>query len=290
MKRPEVRKRTRQLLSYVILLLCVIALMMSLRTCSSPPAGMLKEIRPSGGDTIDVAISYSPMTLYRYADTLGGFSRDMLAQMAAADCFVLKYHPVTSVEQSLKGLGDGLYDLVVCDIARTSDFGPGYAFTSDVYLDKQVLVQRINKADTSAMIRNQLDLAGRHVLVESMSPAYWRMRRLISEIGDTIYIDTDSRYTSEQLFLKVAAGDADFAVVNERVAQILSPDYPEVDITTGVSFTQFQSWITREDDKVLLDRFNAAIDRFKQTDAYRCLCSRYGFEAPEIKQTKFTKQ
>lgn len=286
MKRPEVKKRTGQLLSYVVLLLCVIALMMSLRTCSTPPAGAQKEVKAAGGDTIDVAISYSPMTLYRYADTLGGFSRDMLAQMAASEGLELKYHPVTSVEQSLKGLDEGLYDLVVCDIARTSDFSDDYAFTSDVYLDKQVLVQRANRADTSAMIRNQLDLAGRHVLVESMSPAYWRMHHLISEIGDTIYIDTDSRYTSEQLFLKVAAGEADLAVVNEMVARILSPDYPDVDVSTGVSFTQFQSWMMRGDDKERLTRLNTAIDRFKQTDAYKELCKRYGFEPPAPQSTK----
>lgn len=284
MKRPEVKKRTGQLLSYVILLLCVIALMMSLRTCSTPPAGTQKEVRPSGGDTIDVAISYSPMTLYRYADTLGGFSRDMLAQMAQTEGFVFKYHPVTSVEQSLKGLDEGLYDLVVCDIARTSDFSSRYAFTNDVYLDKQVLVQLVNREDSSAMIRNQLDLAGRHVLVEAMSPAYWRMRHLISEIGDTIYIDTDSRYTSEQLFLKVAAGEAGLAVVNEMVARILSPDYPDVDISTGVSFTQFQAWMMRGDDKERLGVLNAAIERFKQSDSYRQLCGRYGFEPPESRQ------
>lgn len=284
MTRPEVKKRTGQLLSYVILLLCVIALMMSLRTCSTPPAGTQKEARPSGGDTIDVAISYSPMTLYRYADTLGGFSRDMLAQMAQIEGLVFKYHPVTSVEQSLKGLDEGLYDLVVCDIARTSDFSSRYAFTNDVYLDKQVLVQLVNREDSSAMIRNQLDLAGRHVLVEAMSPAYWRMRHLISEIGDTIYIDTDSRYTSEQLFLKVAAGEAGLAVVNEMVARILSPDYPDVDISTGVSFTQFQAWMMRGDDKERLAVLNAAIDRFKQSDAYRQLCGRYGFEPPESRQ------
>lgn len=284
MKRPEVKKRSGQLLSYVILLACVIALMVSLRTCSTPPAGTQKEVRPSGGDTIDVAISYSPMTLYRYADTLGGFSHDMLAQMAQTEGFVFKYHPVTSVEQSLKGLDEGLYDLVVCDIARTSDFSSRYAFTKDVYLDKQVLVQRVNREDSSAMIRNQLDLAGRHVLVEAMSPAFWRMRHLINEIGDTIYIDTDNRYTSEQLFLKVAVGEADLAVVNEIVARILSPDYPDVDISTGVSFTQFQSWMMRGDDKERLVCLDAAIDRYKQTAAYRQLCLRYGFDAPVSQQ------
>ncbi len=273
MKRPQPRQ-PGHLAAYVILLFIALGLMLSIRYCSSPPAGTPKQHRASGGDTIDVAIAYSPMTLYRFADTLGGFSYDMLRQMAPAEGLTLRFHPVTSMEQSLRGLSDGLYDLVVADIAKTADFDTAYAFTDDVYLDNQVLVQRRDSAG-NVEVASQLDLADRKVWVEASSPAAMRLANLAAEIGDTIRVVTDASYGSEQLFIMTALGEIPLAVVNARIARILAADYPQADISTGISFTQFQSWIVRSSDAELLRRVNSAIARFKATPAYASLGQRY---------------
>ena len=268
-------KRPAQLLLYVVLLLIVVFLMLSLRWCSTPPSGNQRTGRASGGDTIDVAISYSPMTLYRYADTLGGFSYDMLRSIASANGMVLKFHPVTSTSAALTGLREGLFDLIVSDMARTTEVDSAFAYSSDVYLDRQVLVQPVS-SDSLSFIASQLDLAGRNVWVEASSPAYMRLRNLANEIGDTITIHADSLYTSEQLFLSVAVGDVPCAVVNESVARRLSPDYPQVDISIAVSFTQFQAWMMRRNDASLRSSIDSAITRFTRTPKYVTLLQRYG--------------
>lgn len=267
-----------QAVFYMALLVLAFAAMAMLRHCSSPPVGAEKQQIASGGDTLDVAITYSPMTFYRYADTLGGFSYDLLRVMASDGDFVFKYHPVSSTSKALQGLKDGLYDILVSDLARTSEVGNDFAFTSDVYFDRQVLVQPKSIADSGATVKSQLDLAKKRVWVEESTPAYWRLKHLSAEIGDTIFIETDNRYTSEQIMVKVAVGDVPLAVVNERVAKILAPDYPQIDISTSVSFTQFQSWVVRAADKSLLARLNASLDSIKVSDRYVELSRRYGVE------------
>lgn len=273
--------RTAQLMLYIVLLCMVVLLMFSLRWCSTPPTGSQKVAEASGGDTIDVAISYSPMTLYRYADTLGGFSYDMLQCIAAESGLVFKFHPVTSALTALEGLREGLYDVAVTDMARTTDIDSmEYAYSENVYLDRQVLVQLIPDSADTPHISSQLDLAGRDVWVEASSTAGMRLQNLAHEIGDTIAVHADSLYTSEQLFLLVAVGDVPYAVVNESVARRLAHDYPQVDISTAISFTQFQAWIMRRDDATVRAALDSAIVSFSATPAYAELLTRYGLSSP----------
>lgn len=279
--RNSLRPRQGQAVVYAALLFVVVGLMFSLRYCSTPPPGAEKSVVKSGGDTIDVAITYSPMTMYRYADTLGGFSYDLLRELGDSAGLALKFHPVTSTTKALEGLRGGLYDVVVSGMARITDLDSSFVFTSDIYLDKQVLVQR---RDSLGDVRfsSQLDLAGAEVLVEGSSPAYWRLRHLSEEIGDSITIHSDFDYTSEQLFIKVAVGEAECAVVNESVARAMVPDYPDVDISTDISFTQFQSWICRRGDSELLNRLNSLIDTFKVSQRYEVILKRYGVKGGSL--------
>ena len=78
MKTPMLMKPKLKI--YAALLVATIALMVALGRCSRQYAS--KEAQSSGGDTIDVAIEYSPLSLYMYADTLGGFSHDLLNLIA----------------------------------------------------------------------------------------------------------------------------------------------------------------------------------------------------------------
>ncbi len=102
-----------------------------------------------------------------------------------------------------------------------------------------------------------------------------RLQNLADEIGDTIHIITDSLYGSEQLVILTATGEIDRAVVNERIARAMSRDYPDIDISTGVTFTQFQSWLVRRDEEKLAERIDTLLVRYKATPAYANLHLRY---------------
>lgn len=265
-------QKQSKLILYIFLLLGAVAVMWMLRRCSTPSPYESVAQHPSGGDTIDVAIEYSPLSVYRYADTLGGFNYDMIRAMAVDEGLVFKFHPLTALPEALRGLDNGLYDMVVADIAGSADFRERYAFTVPVYLDKQVLVQPRND---SCRISSALQLAHKEVWVAANASVVSRLHNLASEIGDSIIVHQDSIYGSEQLLIMVATGDIPLAVVNESIARQMSADYPQIDASTDVSFTQFQPWLLRKDDIELTARIDSAIIRFQRTPMFHELMHRY---------------
>lgn len=256
---------------YLVLLAGVLFLMFMLKQCSSKSPYARVEPSHSGGDTVDVAIEYSPLLLYRYADTLGGFNYDMLRLMAEKEGIAVKFHPLTALPEALAGLDKGLYDIVVADVAGSADFQQKYYVTEPVYIDRQVLVQLRD----SNMVNSTLDLAGKEVWVSSNASVLSRLKNLSAEIGDSIIVRQDSVYGSEQLVMLVATGDISRAVVNETVAEALAKEYPDLDVSTKVSFSQFQPWLLRKDTGGFAERIDSAIVRFKKSETFQTLYSRY---------------
>ncbi|MBD5317670.1 MAG: transporter substrate-binding domain-containing protein [Bacteroides sp.] len=251
------------------LTLIAVGLIVSIRQCSSPIPSNGYEFIRGGGDTINVAIDYSPMSLYRYGDSLAGFNYEMMKEMAALYGDNVKFYPIASINEALDELKRGKYDVVISDLPVTASRRESFRFTEPVYLDKQVLISR----DTT--IRSRLDLAGKEVWAIKGSPAEERLHNLSREIGDTIIVRHDSIGSAEQLFMLTAMGQVDRAVINEAKAMHLAKDYPDVDISTPVSFTQFQSWVVNKDNPALADTLDAQIRRFKQTPQYSALIDRY---------------
>lgn len=247
--------------------------MYSLRKCNTTETASRPV--PSGGDTIDVAIEYSPLSFYRYDDTLGGFNYDMLRMIARDHGLKLKFHPIVSLSQSLVYIEDNTYDILAADLPATADFKDRYKLLEPVLLDKQVLVQRRDSASGEPAVKSQLDLAGDTVWIVEESSVKSRITNLSHEIGDTIYMRFEPEYGAEQLFIMTATGEIDNAVISERVARDMAKDYPDMDITTNISFTQFQSWIISEKRPSLSDSLNLWINEFKETGEYESLKNRY---------------
>ena len=266
-------KKSRSQSSFMIgLLFFVIILMVLLRTCSFSFPGSDK--KRSGGDTIDIAIEYGPLSLYRYDDTLGGFAYDILRHIEEQEGMRFKFHPVMTLKESLKGIDKGYYRMVVTAMPINADLRKRYSTTLPVFLDRQVLVQMKSDQD-SDYVRSQLDLAGKRVYVMAGSPVAERLHNLASEIGDTIYVFEDPLYGSEQLFILAATGEIPRAVVTERTAKSLIDYYPEADISTAVSFTQFQRWLLSLEDSILCNRFDSIINVYKDKPFYKRLEKRY---------------
>lgn len=273
MRRLEVKSRAAKLLP--LILLGVLALMVMLKQCSSERPGRGSADGPSGGDTVDVAIEYSPMAMMMTGDSLGGFGYDMMRAVAGEMRLPVKFTPVTSVSQTLRAMAKGRYDLIIAEIPVTAEFRERYRFTEPVCLDRMVLVQHLDSAGNVA-VNTQLDLARRRVAVIAGTPALDRIRNLSHEIGDTIYVTADSLHSAEQLFLLAAAGATDPAVINSATARALAGRRDDVDISRGVSFTQFQSWVVDAKNKALADSIDSAIVRFRLSPAYGRLIDRYG--------------
>ncbi len=223
----------------------------------------------AGGDTLTVGVAYSPMSLYRHGDTLGGFNYELMRELSEAYRFPVKFYPVASVDEALSCLDRGKFDVVMADIPAFASQKESYRFTVPVYTDRQVLVTR------DSTISSPLMLAGKEVWVAAGSPARQRLENLSREIGDTIIVTTYPGASAEQLVILTAKGEIPRAVVNQEVARSLSHTYPDIRISDNISFSQFQSWILNRDSVALQDTLDARIERFKETPAYTALVSKW---------------
>ena len=117
----------------------------------------------------------------------------------------------------------------------------------------------VQLADSTGAVEvaTQTDLGHKHVAVPVGSPFIARLRALSHEIGDTIFVDEDPSYSSEQLVILTALGEVPRAVVSEGVARRLLHRYPRLDASVPVSFRQFQGWAMT--DSVMRDSIQALI-------------------------------
>ena len=133
------------------------------------------------------------------------------------------------------------------------------------------------KADDadSSFISNQLQLAGKRLYVVKNSPALLRIHNLMNEIADTIYVEEVEKYGPEQLLAMVAGKDIDYAVCDETIARTALKNFPDLDISIDIGFTQLYAWGVSKQSTELLDTLNAWLDAYIHTKEYKTIKNKY---------------
>lgn len=232
------------------------------------------EVMASG--VLRAVTEYNSVSYYVKDDTVEGFDYELLHAFAASKGLRLELVPLMSYEERLEGVCSGRYDLLATGTLVNARSKDSLLFTRTLLQGKQVLVQRKPSGDDDSLyLKNQLSLAHKHLYVVKGSPALLRLHHLINEMADTIYIEEVEQYGPEQLLAMVAGKDIDYAVCDEGIARHLLPDFPELDISTDISFTQFYAWGTSRHAPALRDSLNAWLDSCTATPAYRQLIRNY---------------
>ncbi len=179
-------------------------------------------------------------------------------------------------------LADGECNIIAMDLAVTRSRRDMVAFTEPHSQTRQVLIQRRpenwyhmrSSEIEDLLVRNQLDMAGKTIYVHRNSSHLVRLKNLMEEIGDTIYIvETDQE--PELLIERVANGEIDFTVSDEHVAQVNQTYYANIDVQTPLSFTQNLSWAVRHDTPLLKAAIDEWMRDFTQTRQYANLYAKY---------------
>ena len=213
---------------------------------------------------------------YVAGDTIEGFQYELSIAIAQLSGMEIQTLLEMSLAESFDMLEKNKCDVIARNIPITSEIKEKYLFTEPIILDKQVLIQRTEKANKGFKpIRNQLDLAGKTLYIPKDSPAQLRLQNLGHEIGDTIYVIEDELYSGEQLAIMVAKGDIDYAVCDQQTAILSQKQLPEIDIKTDISFTQLQSWAVRKDCPILLDSLNSWLDQIRKNGTFDKIYKKY---------------
>lgn len=264
---------------YTCLLVVAIATMVMLwRIMKHSPEEILPrdypEIKAEG--ILRMVTEYNQSGYYIAGDTIEGFQYELSQAIAQISGLEVQTHLVMSLAESFEMLANNKCDIIARNIPTTSEIKEDYLFTEPIVLNKQVLIQRTEKAnDGIKPIRNQLDLAGKTLYIPKDSPAQLRLQNLGHEIGDTIYVKEDDLYSGEQLAIMVAKKDIDYAVCDQQIARKSKELLPEIDIETDISFTQLQSWAVRKNSPILLDSLNSWLNRIKESGLYDKIYKKY---------------
>lgn len=230
----------------------MLAVLVALRQCSSrslpPPPDS-----PASGDTLNVAIEVSPVGISLGGDTLSGTYYNLIRRLCAAHGRPVRFTPFTRLDDALRGLERGRYQLVASDIPVTTELRERFLFLDPVATERQVLVQAADSATGRPVVTSQFDLAGRTVTLPTGSPFISRLGALSREIGDTILVAEDPDYSSEQLVILTATGEVPLTVVSEGVARPLLRHYPNLDASVLISLRQFHAWAVAPADSALRD-------------------------------------
>ncbi|MDE7458132.1 MAG: transporter substrate-binding domain-containing protein [Muribaculaceae bacterium] len=261
----------------ISLLILVLSGMWLLSRCShTNERSIANQFTRPTGDTIAVAIEMSPTSYFFSGDTAVGFDYEMLNAIAKAHDLNLIFQPFVPVDYALDGLKKGQFDVVVATLPASSSMQNDFLSTDEVFVDRQVLVKlKDNTTDSTETTPSQFKLLKDTVWITDSSPYRERIRNLSSELGDTIYIMSDPEYNAEQLVILTALGEIKQAVVNETIAKRIAQDYPQIDISTPVSLSQFQPWLLPQNKSDLRDSLNRWIEQFKQTPEYSKLTEKY---------------
>lgn len=231
-----------------------------------------KEIASS--KVIRIATEYNAIGFYVNGDSIAGFQYELAKMVEKRFGIKVEITPVMTLEESVKGLIGKQYDIIARPVPKTTELLTQFAFTHPIIYNKQVLVQRYDST-CPKLVRNQINLGKKTIYVTKNSPAILRIKNLSSEIGDTIYISEEEKYSDEQLIAWVARGKIEYAACDYSIAKKQIKLYNNLNISTDISFTQLQSWMVRKNSPVLLDSLNRWIKEIKRNGEFKRLYLKY---------------
>lgn len=274
-KRRFHKPKWPQLILLVAILVAAVVALVVARSCArgaDKPAAQAFCHTKSGGDTIDVAIEISPLTYSLATDTNSGLDYEMLKDMSRSLRRPVRFHPFAPLDYAVRGLRQGVFDMVVSSLHATTPLKEHLRLTDPVYRERNVLVQRKNDP---GFVNEAYKLGGDTVWLATASPLRTRIYNLGQEIGDTIYIRENTAKTPQELVSQVADGRVRRAVVNEGLARAMAARYPSLDVSVPVSMTGLQTWAVADSDSTLQRSINTWLRDYKTTPRYRELTSKY---------------
>jgi len=175
-------------------------------------------------------------------------------------------------------------DLIALGLAVTKEHTTQIEFSVPITQTRQVLVQskprdwrKMATAEqiNSHLILNPLYLAGKTIYVQKNSIFKNRLQNLSDEIGADIFIVENPDVTVEELIGMVARREIEYTISEEYIALVNQKYYPDIDVSTTISFPQNIAWAVKKEAYGLLDTLNYWLENFKRTRESALLYNKY---------------
>ncbi len=269
-------------LKYLKLVIPVI-FMVFLQTCNQnrkvvrlqvedKPVVELKHVKLRG--KLRVVTDYNSTNYFIYKGRTMGFQYEMLQALAKHLGVKLELSVDNDLVSSFKVLKNGEVDLIGMNLAVTNDRIGKFNFTVPHSQSPQVIIQR-KTSDASHFIANKSDLEGKRIHVSSGSSFQENLIDLSENTIQPIELVSVGKLEVEELIAKVARGEIDYTIADENVAMVNASYYPNLDISTAVSFPQNLAWALRKGADHLTHDINLWLIDFQKSKEYKRIYRRY---------------
>lgn len=266
----------KRLWLYVVLLVLVVLFLQVLRNIKqeSLRSQDFEQIKNSG--VLKMATVLTPESFYVDGDSTIGFQYELAKAIGKRSGLEIKLIPITNLEISFKKLQEREFDVLARNVAITSSIDSQYLHTIPLIFDHFVLVQRkARSSNDSLFINSQIELAHKRIHIVSGSPAELRLKHIMNEIGDTFQIISEQKYGEEQLIMRVAREDIDYVVCESSRAIQEVKNYPDLDVSMDIGFTQFHSWLLNKNTPILRDSLNIWLYELQEDKTIERLYKKY---------------
>ncbi len=228
--------------------------------------------------------TYSGTTYFLYRGRAMGFEYEVLKMFAEDLGVELEIKIAKDENKLIEMLNSNQGDLIAYGYTIIEDRKKLIDFSEPLYLSHQVLVQRKPRNWRKMKLHNiqeriitsPIQLLGDTVSVKKNSSYAQRILNLSNELGGKIHIDTiPGDMTTDEIFKQIAEGKITYSIVDQNVASIYASDYPILDISTKMSFSQRIAWGLRKNSKALKDTLNQWLKKNKKTVEYRVVYNKY---------------
>lgn len=235
-----------------------------------PDVGTLDNIEQRG--ILNVCTYYNTTDYYVYKGVPKGFHYDLAKDFA--DYLGVKLHIDVSsnIEECLRELNEGKYDLVAMSLSVTDDRKEQINFTLPLFNTSKVLVQ--NKRQDS-LIRDMQDLRGKEIFVQEGTT----YKSFLRELSDSLQLDlkiTEVEYlTYEDILLQVEKGELPLTVIDKNIAQIAGQYMTHIDYSLELSEAEPVAWAVSARANHLLLEVDQWLESIKKQEKFPVLYNRY---------------
>ena len=242
----------------------------------------LKNIKEVG--KIRALTVYSATTYFLYKGRPMGYEYELLKRFAEHLGVELELIVVENIDELFEKLNNGEGDIIAHGLTITKERKKEVAFTDYLYLTKQVLVQK--KPDNwrtmhwhkleNAMVHDAIELLNDTVHIRSNSAYKERIQNLSEELGGPIHIkELPGELSTDQIIQNVAQGEYEYTISDYNIASIMEANFPVLDISVPVSFSQRIAWVTRFSSPNLLKATNKWLKTMKRKVDYNVIYNKY---------------
>ncbi len=262
---------------------------------SGQTGGLLKDIKSRG--TLVALTDDNSFNYFEYEGESFGFQYDLLKKFAEHLGVKLEIVVEPNIYKALQYLQQRRVDIIAMELPRITDYNFDLAYTTPLYYDYQVLVQKkpdnwykMNSKEYRKQVINELsELTGKSISISGNKQGQFYLSNIQHETSNTAIIEAKGNAVTNDLIKKVSDGEADYTVAFERTARAASLCYPDIDIHARVSPEISISWVVRKGAVNLLEEADNWISEYKETEQFTNLKNRY-FRSPRWVNIALGKQ